>query len=145
MVAYLTPPTNFNPSIEVAACYVEWEFKILLLLRQDHKPQGNTWCLPGGKLDKGNSPLEAVLRETQEETQIKLAQDNVTFYKSFYVQYPDLQFIYHLFHSRLREKLEVKISLGEHKKYQWATPVNALKLSLTPDEDKCMKMFYGIK
>ncbi len=145
MVVNLTPPPTFNPVIGVAACYVESESKILLLLRQDHKPQGNTWCLPGGKLDAGDSPLEAVIREVREETSINLKANNLLFFKSLYVQYSDMDFIYHLFHSRLIAQPKVIISLKEHKRYQWVTPIDALKLSLTPDEDVCMKIFYGIK
>lgn len=145
MTAYTSPPPNFNPTIEVAACYVEHEFKILILLRQDHKPQGNTWCLPGGKLDPGDTSLEAVIREVREETAINLKSNNLLFFKSLYVQYPEMDFVYHLFHTRLLSQPKVRISLREHKRYQWATPIDALKLPLTPDEDVCMKMFYGIK
>ena len=144
MTVHLIPPANFNPVMEVAACYVEHQERILLLLRQDHKPQGNTWCLPGGKLDQHDSPLEAVLREVTEETSIKLVPNNVTFFRSFYIQYPEMDFIYHLFHSKLQYRPEVKLSPNEHKKHIWPMPKNALKLPLTPGEDGCMKMFYGL-
>ena len=144
MTVYLTPPTNFKPAIEVAACYVEYQERILLLLRQSHKPQGNTWCLPGGKLDQHDTPLEAVLREVREETQIKLKPSEVTFFKSLYVVYPEMDFIYHLFHSQLRYKPQVKLSPNEHKKHIWPMPKNAITLPLTPGEDFCMKMFYRL-
>ncbi len=34
---------NFTPKFEVVSCFVEYKNEILLLLRQDHKPQHNTW------------------------------------------------------------------------------------------------------
>lgn len=145
MTIYQTKPANFNPAMEVAACYIEYNKRILLLLRQDHKPQENTWCLPGGKLDPGDSPLEACIREVREETAIELKANNVSFFKSLYVKYPEMDFVYHLFHSRLALKPEVRISPKEHKDYCWPTPTDSLKLNLIPKEDICIKMFYGIK
>jgi len=145
MTVYLTPPPHFNPKMEVSACYVEYKDRILLLLRQDHKPQGNTWCLPGGKLDPGDTPLDAIIREMREETAIELERNNLAFFKSLYVKYPEMDFIYYLFHSRLRDKPEVKISLGEHKDHCWVTPLDSLKLTLIPKEDYCIKLFYKIE
>ncbi len=39
-----------------------------------HKGQ---WALPGGRIDKGESPVEAVLRETHEEIDLDLPPENV--------------------------------------------------------------------
>jgi len=36
-------PENFTPKFEVVSCFVEYKQEILLLQRQDYKPQGNTW------------------------------------------------------------------------------------------------------
>ncbi|MEI6774245.1 MAG: hypothetical protein WCL18_05665 [bacterium] len=36
-------PENFAPKFEVVSCFVEYDNKILLLCRQDHKPEPNTW------------------------------------------------------------------------------------------------------
>jgi ADP-ribose pyrophosphatase YjhB (NUDIX family) len=45
-------PENFTPKFEVVSCFVEYKNEILLLLRQDHKPQGNTYGVPAGKIDE---------------------------------------------------------------------------------------------
>lgn len=42
----------------------EWYF---LARRSEHCHQGGTWAVPGGALDRGESPLEGALREFQEE------------------------------------------------------------------------------
>ncbi|MEI6118972.1 MAG: hypothetical protein WCP92_07315 [bacterium] len=39
---YKEKPADFNPKFEVVSCFVEYKNEILLLLRQDHKPQPNT-------------------------------------------------------------------------------------------------------
>lgn len=49
---YLEPTPQFNPSLEVAAIYTEYDDQILLLHRQNNKSQGNKWGIPGGKVKK---------------------------------------------------------------------------------------------
>jgi len=40
---YTETPEIFNPKFEAVGCFVEYEGKIILLLRQDHKRQPNTY------------------------------------------------------------------------------------------------------
>jgi ADP-ribose pyrophosphatase YjhB (NUDIX family) len=40
----------------------------LLLVRRAHEPHRGTWDLPGGFLEEGEHPLDALRRELQEET-----------------------------------------------------------------------------
>ena len=61
-------PKNFAPKYEVVGCFVEHNGKILLLHRQDNILQGNTWGLPAGRIEPGESPEEAMVREIKEET-----------------------------------------------------------------------------
>ena len=49
----------------MAAAGLIWEGPRLLLLRTTYKP---TWTLPGGCVEEGESPLQACLREVEEET-----------------------------------------------------------------------------
>lgn len=40
----------------------------LLLVRRGHAPQAGRWSLPGGHIEAGESPQEALVREVWEET-----------------------------------------------------------------------------
>jgi ADP-ribose pyrophosphatase YjhB (NUDIX family) len=40
----------------------------LLLIRRGHEPHRGLWSLPGGRIEAGESPEEAVVREVREET-----------------------------------------------------------------------------
>jgi 8-oxo-dGTP diphosphatase len=40
----------------------------LLLIRRGHEPQRGRWTLPGGRVEFGETPEEAVVREIREET-----------------------------------------------------------------------------
>ena len=48
-----------------ALCFVEREDGRVLLLRQYHR---DGWTLPGGLLNRGEDPAQAVVREVREET-----------------------------------------------------------------------------
>jgi ADP-ribose pyrophosphatase YjhB (NUDIX family) len=65
---YTNKPEVFDPKFDVVSCFVEYKGKILLLHRQDHKPQGNTYGVPAGKVDAGEDIWTTVRREIEEET-----------------------------------------------------------------------------
>jgi 8-oxo-dGTP diphosphatase len=131
-------PLNFIPAFQAVGCYCENGDTILLLHRQDHKPQGNTWNIPGGKIDKGETPLEAIIREVQEESGIMLKPSEVQPLNSYYIRYSDCDYLYHTFKAKVDNKAEVLIQPKEAKAFKWVTVKEALKLNLIEDEDYCM-------
>ncbi|MBT3397711.1 NUDIX domain-containing protein [archaeon] len=140
---YEEEPENFEPTFEVVGCFVEVDGKILLLHRQDHKPQGGTWGCPAGKVDEGENIGEAIVREVMEETGLNLPEAN--HFKKIFVRLPDYDFVYHIFHSPFEEKPEINLRSEEHKDFQWASPEDALGLPLVLDEDLCIKLFFGLE
>ena len=46
--------------------------QILIAKRPDHLDQGGLWEFPGGKVDKGESPWQALVRELREELDINV-------------------------------------------------------------------------
>jgi 8-oxo-dGTP diphosphatase len=139
------PSEQFNPKIEVAALFIEHENRILLLHRQEGKSQGNLWGIPGGKLDKGETPLQAVLRETKEETGYDFSKQVLESLGTVFIEYNEKDhFVYHMFRVKLiGDPGAVKINFKEHKGFTWVTPQDGLKLDLIKDEDACFKMIYG--
>jgi len=95
-IVYKNEPENFEPKFEIVSCYVEYNGDILILHRQDYKPEGNTWGLPAGKIDEGEDKISAMLRELEEETGIKKQADELKFLETIYVKYPEYHFIYHI-------------------------------------------------
>lgn len=136
-------PEDFTPKFEVVSCFVGYEDEILLLLRQDHKPEPGTYGVPAGKVDKGENPLQAMQREGKEETQIDLTE--AEYFDKLYVRYPDYDFIYHIFHKRFDIRPDVKINPEEHKSFLRSKPEEALKLDLIRDMDECIRLFYKDK
>lgn len=136
-------PENFSPKFEVVSCFVEYNNKILLLCRQDYKPQGNTYGVPAGKIDAGEKPIQAMQREGKEETQIDL--EDAIYFDKLFVRYPEYDFIYHMFHKKFDTQPQVMINPDEHKKYIRKVPKEALEINLIQDLDACIKLFYKVK
>jgi 8-oxo-dGTP pyrophosphatase MutT (NUDIX family) len=137
---YKDKPENFSPRFEVVSCFVEYKNEILLLLRQDHKPEGNTYGVPAGKVDVGETIHEAMQREGREETQIDF--NDAEYFDKLYVRYPDYDFIYHMYSKKFTTKPNVTIDPKEHKSFTRKTPQEALKSVLIRDLDECIKLFY---
>lgn len=142
-IVYLEPPCDFNPKVEVVGCFMEYEGKILLLHRQDHKEHGNCWAVPGGKIDKGETPTSGIAREVFEETGFDISQQPITYLTKVYIQGHAVDHIYHMVKCKLEEPPgSVKITFEEHKGFTWVTPQDALNMKLMLDEDTCIKLIY---
>lgn len=120
---HLTPPPHFDPHPRhVASCFVEHKGHVLFLLRQDHKIEGNTWCLPGGKTETNETPLQAVIREVEEETTLILTESDLESLHSYYLEYSYGHIVYHVFRATLTSKPTITIRPDEHKDYRWISP-----------------------
>ncbi len=139
---YKKKPQNFNSKFDVVSCFVQYNGEILLLHRQDYKPEGNTWGVPAGKVDDGETISEAMIREIQEEIGFVLSSSQLSYFEKVYVRYPDYDFIYHIFNTELDQRQKVTINRTEHKDFKWILPKDALKMPLIQDLDACIKLFY---
>lgn len=138
-------PSDFHPKFEVVSCFIETKGEILLLHRQDHKPEGNTWGVPAGKVDPNETISEAMTREIREETGIKISFSIMKYFGKLYVRYPNCDFVYHTFGVQINKPQKVILNIKEHKDFKWLSPKDALNLPFVKDMDSCIKLFYNIK
>jgi 8-oxo-dGTP diphosphatase len=70
------PTTEANPPIILvsAVALVDTDGRILLAQRPAHKSMGGLWEFPGGKIEAGESPEAALIRELQEELDINTSE-----------------------------------------------------------------------
>ncbi len=130
---YLTftePPEGFKPTVEVASCYCEYKNKILLLKRHPSRPQGGTWGVPAGKLEKGESPREAVIREIYEEVGFAIDDDSLKEIGCLYIRLPHVDYVYHMFRKTFATEPEIDLGLDEHLEASWVTVSEALRMPL---------------
>lgn len=137
---YKSEPENFKPKFDVVGCFVQHDDKILFLHRQDSANQGNLWGIPGGKIEKSESPKEAIIREVAEETGLDISSQPIQYLDKVYIRYPNYDYVFHMLKTDITENPgEVKLSFREHKGFTWVTPQDALALPLMPDEDTLLK------
>lgn len=128
--AFTNPPEDFNPGLHAAGCFCEWENKILILQRSPQKFQGNTWGIPGGKMEKNETPRVCAIREIQEEVGLNIDADDLEMIGSIYCRLPDLDYIFYIFRKRFLTLPEIKLAIEEHTKGEWFTVEEGLKLPL---------------
>ncbi|MEM1282539.1 MAG: histidine phosphatase family protein [Chlamydiota bacterium] len=111
-------PKDFSPVVEVAACYNEWQGKVLFLKRSIGKSEGGKWGVPAGKIEKGENSLQAVIRETYEETKISLKEQQLRFVGKLFIRKPGIDYVYHMYHRKVDFAPNVMLS-NEHQEYRW--------------------------
>ncbi|PIT87008.1 MAG: hypothetical protein COU33_00015, partial [Candidatus Magasanikbacteria bacterium CG10_big_fil_rev_8_21_14_0_10_43_6] len=119
---FLEKPEHFGAYIETVGCHIVVGNELLFLKRAPGKDHPNVWSVPAGKIDPGETPDHALLREVEEETGIHLDQEHIVFFKSLYVMYADKNFLYHLYGATLTKKPAVRVNHIEHTEYAWYTP-----------------------
>lgn len=141
-MVYLSPPDDFNPKFKIAVCRLLVGDKFLMLHRNDQKAHGDRWSLPGGTLEAHEEPLTAMQRELFEETGLKIPPENLDFFKSTYVRFPNVDFVMHLFNHTQPNLPDITLSTKEHKDSVWVSLDEALKLPLIQDGDITLKLYY---
>lgn len=128
--------------MEVVGCFVVCAGEILLLLRQDFKPQGNTWGIPSGKVEFWETNLEAIQRELKEETGINIPEREFLFQNTFEVTHQS-PINYHVFLVNLEKKPEVIIDPTSHKDFLWLMPKETLeRKDLIQDLERCVREIF---
>lgn len=144
---YLEKPAHFHPKPAiVGCCHIHYQDKILLLHRQDSKPEGNRWGIPGGKLNSSEDLINAVIREVFEETGIQLDKEKIHYIGKLYITVPNFDFEYHMldYLEPIKNPGDVKINFKEHKGFTWVSPKDALNMNLITDEDTCLSIVFGL-
>jgi len=111
-------PRDFVPNIQIAACYIEFNKKILFLKRAIGKHEGGKWGVPAGKIERDESSRESVIRETYEETKIVLSEKKLKFVGKLFVCKPEIKYVYHMYHLRSNHLLDINLN-NEHQDYRW--------------------------
>jgi 8-oxo-dGTP diphosphatase len=71
----VSPGDTARPQLCVGAVAIDGER--LLLIRRATPPEAGRWSLPGGRVDRGETMAEAVVREVREETGLDVVCDHL--------------------------------------------------------------------
>lgn len=101
---------------EVVAALIWNGNRFLACQRPDHKARGSLWEFVGGKVEPGETPQEALVRECREELAVTISVGAV--FMEIVHEYTDLTVHLTLFHAAITEGLPQKL---EHKDIRWIT------------------------
>ena len=134
-------PNKFNPFFEVVSCVFNHKDEILLLKRSNKVEFAGTYGAPTGKVENNEPLIKAMIREIKEETGLSINETEPRFIKTFYVRYPQYDFIYHLFSLQFTQKPVIKLNSREHVNYKWVKREATLNMPLVPDMQPCLNFF----
>jgi 8-oxo-dGTP pyrophosphatase MutT (NUDIX family) len=133
---------NFQPKFAAVSCFVEWGDKFLMLKRHSDKPQGETWCLPSGKIGEDETREYAIMRELNEETGIKANASDLKYELEMFVRYPDYDFVFHTYSVSVETEPSIYLNDNEHSEYMWVTKEEVLNLAVIPGFIEQLKLHY---
>ena len=102
---------------EVVAALIWQGEKFMICQRPPHKARGLLWEFVGGKVEVGEGPEEALIRECREELGVSLSVGEV--FMDVTHEYPDLLVHLTLFHATIAEG---EPKMLEHNDIKWITP-----------------------
>jgi 8-oxo-dGTP pyrophosphatase MutT (NUDIX family) len=126
---YYKEPEGFVAARHVAGCHIMCGNRFLLLRRHPRSSQGNTWGIPAGKLEKEETPVEAVIREIEEEIGLDITA-NLQEVGKLYITHSGSSYIFYLFHKKLTAFPEIVLCDDENVEFRWVTYDEAATLPL---------------
>ena len=124
-------PTTAAKVVHVAAAAIIKDEQILLALRPKHQHQGGLWEFPGGKIEPGETPEDALVRELEEELNIQIAPQDLHVFTFASHSYDDMHLLMPLFTCR---NWQGKIQPQEGQTIAWV-PLDELEQYDMPPAD----------
>lgn len=125
-----------KPVIDVAIGLVFSQAKVLVGWREAKQHQGNKYEFPGGKVEQGETPVQACRREILEEVGV----DIQTWHPFQLIQhdYEDLEVRLHIFFAQLEQNQMQQVK----QQWQWYTRVELLTLNFPKANVDILKRLY---
>ncbi|MBL8530876.1 MAG: (deoxy)nucleoside triphosphate pyrophosphohydrolase [Hyphomonadaceae bacterium] len=104
-----------------AAALIDAQGRVLITQRPAHKQMGGLWEFPGGKVELGEAPEQALARELKEELDLTVEADALDPFAFASHAYPDFHLLMPLYIAT-RWKGEPKLDPNSAQAMAWAAP-----------------------
>ena len=115
--------------MRVIAAVIERHGSVLICERPKHKRHGGLWEFPGGKIESGESDLEAARRELNEELAVEVTEVGSILYS---VHDPGSEFVIEF----VNVSIEGEPQALEHSRIEWVTEDRLIEYALAPSDLK---------
>ena len=116
-----------------------WQGKeFMICQRPAHKARALLWEFPGGKVEPGETPTQALIRECREELDVLLEVGGL--YMQVTHQYPDLRVALSLYHARI---LQGRPRLLEHADLRWIDTRQLHHFAFCPADQDIIQRLQG--
>ena len=124
---------NIRPLLLVAACVLlDGEGRILIAKRPEGRSLAGLWEFPGGKVEPGESPEHALIRELAEELGIGIAAADLAPLTFASHDYPDFHLLMPLFHCR---RWRGEVAPHEGQELLWVKPAELVSYAMPPADE----------
>ncbi len=120
--------------IDVVAALVWDGDRFMICQRPAHKARGLLWEFVGGKVEKGESKADALVRECKEELDIIVEPKDI--YMELVHEYPDITVGLTLFNAVIKEGEPKKL---EHNDIRWITASEIPNFDFCPADEEILK------
>lgn len=124
---------------EVVAALIWDKDRFLICQRPKNKARALLWEFVGGKVEKGESKENALIRECREELAIDIAVDSM--FTEVTHDYPDINIHLTLFNSRI---VGGQLTLLEHNSMAWITPSEIENYEFCPADEVILKKISNL-
>jgi 8-oxo-dGTP diphosphatase len=122
-----------RPLVLVAACVLlNPEGRILIAKRPKGRPLEGLWEFPGGKVEPGEAPAPALIRELQEELGIDIAPSDLMPLTFVSHAYPDFHLLMPLY---LCRRWQGELTAHEGQELLWVRPEDLSAYAMPPADE----------
>ena len=125
--------------INVVAALVWDGDKFMICQRPAHKARGLLWEFVGGKVEKGESKVDALVRECKEELDIIVEPHDV--YMELVHEYPDITVRLTLYNAMIKEG---EPKLLEHNDIKWITASEIPQFDFCPADEEILRKIIEV-
>ncbi len=124
----------------VVAALIWDKDKFMICQRPVHKARGLLWEFVGGKVEPGETKVQALIRECHEELAVTLDVGSV--FMEVVHEYPDITITLTLFNAAIAEGVPQKL---EHNDIRWITPAEIPQYDFCPADTEILKRLIALR